>query len=82
MSMWTPDPQVQEQIREHVGFEAPTTADDRRDPEDAIHTLWAQWTDLTYALQEFGVPPKHMCDSSNAIASAREEIRQREGSRS
>jgi hypothetical protein len=76
--MWTPDPAVQQEIRDKVGTEAPATASDQRDPEDAIHALWAQWTDMTFTLQEFGVPTRAICDASNGIAESREEIRQRE----
>lgn len=69
--MWTTDPQVQGEIRDAVG-EVPITGSDARDPEDAIHTLWGQWIDMTAALQEFGVAPATFCEASNRIVEVRE----------
>lgn len=70
-----------QEIRDHVGGPE-ITADDRRDPEGAVDVLWSQWTDLTAHLQDFGVAPNAFCTAANQVAEARNEIREREGSRS
>lgn len=68
------DPEQRQAIRDRVGEHPPITASEQRDPEQAVTVLWQQWTDLSAALQEFGVAPNAMCDASNEIASARTEF--------
>lgn len=61
------DQAMAQEIRDQVGEDVPITASERKDPEDAVQTLWGQWLDLTAALQTYGVSHNSLCDASSKI---------------